>query len=89
MKKGPIHLSCIAGGAGAGQVGFLEEGALQGHLESSQEAHPRGAMVSKGKGGESGMITGPRKKLETGMLPRARAARTAPWVLPRHTQRCS
>lgn len=89
VKKGPIHLSCTAGGAGAGQVGFLEEGALQGHLESSQEAHPRGAGVSKGKGGESGLITGPRKKLETGMLPGARAARTAPWVLPRHTQRCS
>ena len=59
VKKGPIHLGCTAGGTGAGQVGFLEEGALQEHLESSQEAHPRGATVSKGKGRESGVIAGP------------------------------
>lgn len=54
VKKGPIHLGCTAGGARAGQVGFLEEGALQGHLESSQEAHPRGATVSKAKAGKVG-----------------------------------
>ena len=40
-------------------MGFLEEGALQEHLESSQEAHPREATVSKGKGRESGVIAGP------------------------------
>lgn len=59
VKKGPVHLGCTIGGAGAGQVGFLEEGALQEHLESSQEAHPREATVSKGKGRESGVIAGP------------------------------
>lgn len=52
-RKAQTHLGCTAGGAGATQVGFLEEGALQGHLGggvslgSSKEEHPRRSKGEK------------------------------------------